>query len=261
MHDFSNQINRIDHLWNRSTSATVGTWPVPARGGAPSRCLSSDRRSRPQVGHLGVTVGTSKGTCSAPRCGRPRDSWHAFCGLHAKRVYRHGHWSVRAGIRESDLRGYREWVDEGLYKYHNTKAVQVALQLAEATLNYQPTHDFSHQRQLASMMHGLRDHGVTARDVLLRVCLFHAAFEEYSERFHGSQRAEDLAQARLVMRLTPLQRAARRRWPSRSLQLLGSMLREDLGPFALGLLRRLKADAEAVHQLRAATLDLDSPAE
>lgn len=204
-------------------------------------------------------MGTVKGTCSAPRCGRPRDSWHAFCGLHAKRQYRHGHYSVREGIREASLQPYREWVDEGLRKYTGSKAVQAALQLADSVLHYEPTNGYTFQRQLASMMQGLRDHGVTPYDVLLRVCMFHAAFDEYRERFHGAQRAEDLALARIVMRLTPLARKGRR-WPSRALALLGATLREDLGAFAVTLIRRLQQDAEARHALRAATLDLDVPA-
>ena len=202
---------------------------------------------------------TSK-TCSEPRCGRPLHGYSAFCGFHADHAYRFGHPGIKAGLRENDLKPFAHWTAEGITKYKATRATSMALELATEVLNYRATNGYTFQRRLEGMMQILRDDQVSAEDLLRRVCLFVAFAAAHPEKFKGLTRCEDIAMGRMVMRLAPLQRKGLR-YPTRSLVLLGGLLRDALYRYALNLVDRLKADAESHHAKVAATLDLDTPAE
>jgi hypothetical protein len=203
---------------------------------------------------------TEQRICPEPYCGRPTHSWSAHCGMHAARAYRFGSAGIKAGLRESELKPYAEWTAEGLTKYRNTRATEAGLKLADEVLNYRATHGRTYQLQLEHMMQILRDDQVNAEDVLRRVALFVAFASAHPERFKGLTKVEDLALARCVMRLAPLQRTGKR-YPSRSLALLGSLLRDALYRWGLNLVDRLKVDAQSHQDKVSATLDLDTPAD
>jgi hypothetical protein len=207
----------------------------------------------------GIHMSTSR-VCNEPRCGRPLHGWGAFCGIHSNRNYRYGHPGIKEGLRESDLKPFAEWTAEGLTKYRASRATEAALKLAQEVLDYRATHGRTYQLQLEHMMQILKDDQVNAEDVLRRVALFVAFATAHPERFKGSTRVEDLALARCVMRLAPLQKTGKR-YPSRSLALLGGLLRDALYRWGLNLVDRLKRDAEAHHEKVTASLDLDTPAD
>jgi hypothetical protein len=127
-------------------------------------------------------------------------------------------------------------------------------------LNYQASHDFRYQLQLARMMELLRGDQVNAEDVLRRVCLSVAYIDAHPERFRGSTKADDLAIGHLVMRLAPLERCGKK-YAARAVALLGALARDALYTFALGLINRLKLDAQQHRELVKQTLAFDEMAD
>jgi hypothetical protein len=167
---------------------------------------------------------------------------------------------MKAGVRESDLRPFEEWVREGLRRYRQTAATAAALKLAQRILDYRNENGFRYQLELERMMVILKDDRITAEDLLRRVCLMVFFASAAPERYNGSTKAENLAMGRAIMRLAPLQRRGKR-YASRAVHLLGEMARDYLYVYAMGLHDRVKQDAEKIYELKKATMDLDMPAE
>jgi antitoxin (DNA-binding transcriptional repressor) of toxin-antitoxin stability system len=122
-------------------------------------------------------------------------------------------------------------------------------------------HQFTFHPQLERMMQLLRDDQVSATDVLHRICL-HVAFATANPgRVTGGRKVELLAIGRAIMRLAPPQRRGKR-YPSRSLALLGEMVMDDgLYLFAIKLIDKLKIDDERKRAMKEAALDFDTPGE
>jgi len=198
--------------------------------------------------------------CDEPRCGRSTHGFSSWCATHASRAYLHGCPKMKAGVRESDLRAWASWVNEGLSRYRSTAATAAALKLAQGILDYRNENGFGYQLELERMMLILKDDGVTAGDILRRVCLMVFLASAAPHRYHGSTKVENLAIGRAIMRLAPLQRRGKR-YASRAVHLLGEMARDYLYVFGMRLHDRVKQDAAKVYELKKATMDLDTHAE
>jgi hypothetical protein len=199
-------------------------------------------------------------TACAAGCGRAPAPRSRHCRRHALRLTRYGHVNVMP-LRDSEIRPFHAWVAAGFDRYADQKATTAALTLAERLLAFRPTRDFTIHYKAASALQGLADAGVSPRDVLIRVAVFYAFLQVRPSRFHGSQKAEDFALARLVLRLGP-RRARRDPRPSaRLLQFLGERIRTDCAPYALALLRRIEQDADHERALRGAAVSFaeDTP--
>lgn len=200
--------------------------------------------------------------CSEPFCGRPAHGWGAFCGNHAARQYKYGHASLRAGIRETELRSYAKWVGAGLARYRNTKGTESVLKLiTERVLNFnQPDSCVRAERDLTRIMQEYRYHEVSASDVLARVAIFQAYSGANAARFRGSLRAENIALARMVLRLVPMSRAGKR-YPTKAIERLADELRRCAVPYANRLLQLVQEEAARLHEGVLASLDLSTPAD
>jgi hypothetical protein len=147
-----------------------------------------------------------------------------------------------------DIGPHYKWVAEGFDRYISHRATEAGLQLASEVLNYRATHGFTYQREIERYMTRLRDHGITAGDVLVRVAEF-VAFVDQRQGKLGSQKEEDFALARIVIHLAPVRRGERR--PSgRVLSVLGSMLRDACYLYAMRLVAKLRKDAEERAELK-----------
>lgn len=65
---------------------------------------------------------------------------------------------------------FHQWIAEGYNRYANHKATAAGLKLADSLLSYgapESVNAFTYQLEIAGVMRSLRDHGVTARDLLL----------------------------------------------------------------------------------------------
>jgi hypothetical protein len=149
-----------------------------------------------------------------------------------------------------------QWVTEGFHRYATHKATEAGLQLASEVLNYRATHGFTYQLEIQRYMTRLRDGGITAADVLIRVTEFVAHTEQ---RKFASQREEDFALARIVISLAPVRRGERRP-TGRVLAVLGAMLRDACYLYAMRLAKKLREDAEERSKLRRRSGDFSSEA-
>jgi hypothetical protein len=157
--------------------------------------------------------------------------------------------AIRPRMYEPD----RAFIREGLGRYRNSKAIASALKLAERSLAYVPDQGYTWQHNLQRRMLILCDAGVTPLDVLQRV-VEHFALVERQPSLFKSQRAQQMALARHLLHLT---KWGRWRPNTRLLIQLGQMLSEDLGAFALQLLRRLHQDVAERQSLRRQAADFD----
>jgi hypothetical protein len=199
--------------------------------------------------------------CPEPHCGRPAHGWSSFCHVHAARQYIYGHTSLRSGIREADLKPFRQWVNNGLARHRSTKGTANVLTLIDNNiLNFRANEIVRAERDLARVTELMRYHDVTASDVLARVCLFQAYAASNVGRFRGSRRAEDIALGRFVLRLVPLRKAGAR-YATKTVERLAAELRQLVVPYADKLIELLKAQAAERHELVTASLDLSTPAE
>jgi hypothetical protein len=200
--------------------------------------------------------------CAEPMCGRPSHGWGAFCSLHAIHQYRYGHASLRAGIRETELKPYAAWVRPMLSKYRGTKGTQNVLALiAEHVLAYNAAGSCVRaERDLTSMMQEMRYHDVSPSDVLARVCVFQAYCGANAGRFKGSLRAENIALGQIVRRLVPMGRTGQR-YPIKAIELFGAELRRLVVPYADKLLKLVMVEAAKQHDAVLASLDLTTPAD
>ena len=200
--------------------------------------------------------------CGEPYCGRPCHGWSSFCTTHANRQHQYGLASLRAGIRESDLRPYAKWVRDGLQKYRNTKGTRTVLQLiTDRVLNFnEPDSYVRAERDLTRMMTEYRYHEVSATDVLARVCIFQAYAGANAGRFKGALRAENIALGRMVLRLVPMTRTGKR-YPVKAIERLAEELRRLVVPYANRVVQLVQEDAAKVHEGVLASLDLTTAAE
>jgi hypothetical protein len=148
----------------------------------------------------------------------------------------------------------RAFIREGLGRYQQSKPVTSALALAESTLEYVPDYGWTWQYDLEKRMAILRGAGVTPLNLIQRVAEHYALVERQPHLFKV-QRSQHMALARHVLRLTKL---GRWRPGTRLLISLGGMLAEDLGAFAIQLLRRLQTDLAERQALRRSAADFDS---
>jgi hypothetical protein len=150
---------------------------------------------------------------------------------------------------------HEAYLDAGLTKYAGTTAVTTALTLAAEVLNLKAAaQGFTVQLTMEREMARLRRHGVTPRELLLRV----AAHYAYTKlRPFRDDRADRAALARAVLRLAPLEGY---RPNTRLLQWLASEITGRLALFAIRFIERLSADAEREHARLRATTDFDTPA-
>ena len=182
-------------------------------------------------------------TCAALGCSRPVTGhpWSAYCSTHGMKICRNGAPHARA-LKHAELMRHREPVARTLAKYLESSAVKSALMLADDVLTFRPRHDFGYENEMREQMLLLRDHGVTAREVLQRVCEIWC-LQAFDQRF-STDRELHHALARGVLKL--------RRWGlwrpgSRLLRSLGRELQEQLGTFATGLYMQIEKD----HEVRA----------
>jgi len=156
-----------------------------------------------------------------------------------------------------EIRGKYDWIAEGVARYRSHPATQAALKLTVAVLEYQPSHGFSYQRELQRYLQRLTYAGITAEQVLVRVCELCAHIERHRGRFE-SQRCEDAALGRCVIYLAPI-RAGEKPPSVRVMVALAGMLRDACYPFAVSLLRRLEQDADERHELKKLAGSLVAP--
>lgn len=147
--------------------------------------------------------------------------------------------------RRHELKRYREKIQQVLAKYHDSKPVQIALTLADDLLVYRPRADFTKHHRTAEQMKRLRNGGITARDVLQRICEVWA-LQMFDQRFEDVKVLEN-ALARHLLQLVP---QGTYRPPGTLLRYLGSMLAEDFGLFCTGVCRQIDRDAEARRDAR-----------
>ena len=200
--------------------------------------------------------------CAEPRCGRPCHGWSAFCGTHSQRQYLYGHASLRAGIRETELKPFADWVRPMLSRHRTTRGTQNVLALiTEHVLGYNAGGSIVRaERDLTSMMMELRSHDVSASDVLARVCIFQAYCGANAGRFKGSLRAENIALGQIARRLVPQGRTGQR-YPIKAIELFGEVLRRLVVPYADRLLQLVKDESAKQHEAVLASLDLTTPAD
>jgi hypothetical protein len=200
--------------------------------------------------------------CAEPRCGRPCHGWGTFCSLHSIRQYRFGHASLRAGIRETELKPFAQWVRPMLMKYRTTRGTQNVLALIDDhILNYNAGGSIVRaERDLTSMMMELRSHEVSPSDVLARVCIFQAYCGANVGRFKGSLRAENIALGQITRRLLPMSRTGKR-FPMKAVELFGEELRRLVVPYADKLLQLVKDESAKQHDAVLSSLDLTTPAD
>jgi hypothetical protein len=175
-----------------------------------------------------------------------------YCISHAARAYRYGD-AMQTAIPLKLYEPDREFIREGLARYRNSKPVESALKLADAILNYTPDYQWMWKRDLERRMAILRSAGVTPNDLLQRVAEHYACVERMPHLFK-SQRGQHVALARHVLKM---KRPGCRDTTARLRFSLGSLLAEDLGAFAIQLLRRLQQDLEERHSLRRQAADFD----
>ncbi len=176
--------------------------------------------------------------CSVTGCSRAVEGapWSTMCSKHAMRQYRTGTTGANP-MKRADLAIHRKRISFVLDKYGRSKAVAAAVMLADDLLNWRPKHDWTVQYTLAEQMQRLRDGGVTAREVLQRVCEVWA-LQAFEQRFDGERVLEyGLARAVLMLR-------GQRTWRPAGplLRLLGRELREAFGKFAAGVCWRIEED-------------------
>jgi hypothetical protein len=184
---------------------------------------------------------TTPPKCAVPDCPKPVHGlpWSRFCRKHNKHNNRFGAPTVRA-TRAGELRRHREPISRVLAKYGHSKAVQAALHIADDILLYRPRADFTVHYQIQEQMTRLRTAGVTARELLQRVCEV-VALQMLENRFE-SERVFTYSLARHVLQLR-----SQVKWRPTGvlLRYLGTVLREELGVFPYGVLQRIERDAEA----------------
>lgn len=173
---------------------------------------------------------------------------------HQKQKDRYGHPAAPCTPLR-DLLAYRAFVEAGMARYANSKALNAALRLTEECLNYTPTHNFTVELKIAERTRWLREYR-SPHAVLQRVVEFYAVVDARPERF-PSVRAERFGLARAVLQLgAPDGRPGR---PSSVLlNYFGTHLAEALGPFALAFLRRLQRDDAERRALIATSSDINA---
>jgi hypothetical protein len=159
-------------------------------------------------------------------------------------------FALRARMYAAD----RSFILDGIGRYKNSKAIASALVLAESILNYRATYGWRWQLELERRMAVLRDAGKSPMDVLIRVVESYSLIEK-NPRLFKTPRAEHVAHARWVLHLTTW---GKWRPNTRLLTSLGSMLADDLGAFAIQLLRRLQNDLAERQALRRSAADFDT---
>jgi hypothetical protein len=135
---------------------------------------------------------------------------------------------------------YHQWATEGFTKYEAYPATTAALALTDEVLNFKAIHNYAYERVLQNYMAHLRDSGVTARDVLIRMIELVGFLEANPTRLQG-QRAEEYAAARLVLHLAPYTVAGKPAG-ARILKTLGPLVMQACYPYALGLVRKWNDD-------------------
>lgn len=196
---------------------------------------------------------TTMNTCAANGCHRL--AWRSrsrFCSTHMIRSQRYGTPSGQP-VRLGQYEHHEAYLDCGLTKYAGTTAVSTALTLAAEVLNLKAAQGFTVQLTMEREMHRLRCHGVSPRELLLRITA-HYAYARL--RPFGDDRAFNAALARAVLRLAPLEGY---RPNSRLLQWLATEITERLALFATKFLDRLEADAERERAILRASTDFDTP--
>jgi hypothetical protein len=169
-----------------------------------------------------------------------------------QRHTRYGHPTALA-IPDRRFNEQRKWIEEGLHRYSDRKAFYVALRLAdERILNFSSAQPYTVLRKIEARMAMLREHGITAFDVVRRVCEFVAYIEM---RPMADQRAEDFALSRAILRLAPV---GRYRPTAQVLNHFGEPIREALYPFAFAFLQRLKRDIAAERATIKDSIDFDA---
>lgn len=178
-------------------------------------------------------------SCRFHGCTSPRQGRGSFCMKHQKQKDRYGHPAAPCTPLR-DLVAYRPFVEAGMARYANSKALHAALRLTEDLLNYTPVHGFTVELQIAERTRWLREHR-SPHAVLQRVVEFYAVVNARPERF-PNVRAERFGLARAVLQLgAPDGRPGR---PSSVLlNYFGAHIVDALGPFALAFLQRLSRDA------------------
>ena len=143
---------------------------------------------------------------------------------------------------------YHEFIALGLSRYAEHPATKAGLALADQLLRYKASHEFTALLAIERLMNTLRDHGVTARDLVVRVAEFHAYFDGRPDAVRA-QREEDFAIARGIVHLIAW-KGSGRTIGSKVLQHLGPLIREHCGLFCMRLVARLKEDLEKQAELK-----------
>lgn len=179
--------------------------------------------------------------CAARPCSKMGRKWSRYCAAHESRNRRYGEPNGRP-IRDKELDAYDSLVGAGLLRYSDRTAVHVAHQLADELLHYRSTHSFTYQFQVEHAMNTLREHGVTAQDVVRRVCAAAAFMRGQPHRFSHIH-TEDQFLARAVLRLV-CPNKDRNQGRARFHRHLGGLVRDHLMQFASAFLDRLAKDID-----------------
>lgn len=166
--------------------------------------------------------------------------------------YAHGDARARP-LRDAELKAVRPQVTDALATYRKSEQIQIALQLTQELLDYQPLFNFSYHHEMLHAMNHLTSNGAGAWDVLRRVIEVYAVIEREPHRF-PTPRVVHHALARCTLRLVSL---GKWRAKSRLLDYMGELIEQHLGQFSILFLRHIerKFNERAALLRKASTFD------
>lgn len=176
--------------------------------------------------------------CRVTGCGKPVTEWSAMCASHRHRGSRYANPTGRP-LPNKALDAYRDYVLTGMTRYANRTSTLAALKLADEILRFTPECGFTVEQRIEREMQRLTVGGVTAHELLARVCMFYAYLNDNPARFKSS-REEHFALSRAVLSLRPTPNKVR--VGTRVLNWLAPMVYERLGMYAGAFLGQMRKE-------------------
>jgi len=195
-------------------------------------------------------------TCRVPGCTAARHERHIYCATHAHTAWRNGHPKALAASNKAVAQARLE-ATRLLTLYSNRKATHEAIALAEQVYTYPVQFGWTMELRCAAEGHLLRDR-TNAREVLLRVITAYVLFERFPENY-PDVKAEHQQVGKVVLYPLPRRNAAGQKFrlTGRVVLMFGEHAARLLGVYALGLIRKAKADEAALAAAIKATTNFD----
>lgn len=192
-------------------------------------------------------------TCRVQGCSTPRHERHVYCATHAHTAWRNGHPNSLAASNKAVTQARRE-ANRLVTLYGNRKATHEAIRLAEQVYAYPVEHGWTMELRCANEGHMLRDR-TNPREILLRVVTAYVLFDRFPGNY-PSAKAERQQVGKIVLYPLPRRNALGKviRLTGRVVLMFGQHASSLLGTYAIGLIRKAKADdAELAAAIRATT--------